>query len=143
MLIITRTIIDILMSILGRALRRQPGVGSPQPQETKQKPRNTEQKQLNINIAIYVYIYIYIYIHIFTIIISISSSTQRSARRPVDEVHVFQKKVFSPRPEATFQVNFNANTHLFLNLKCNKQTKNAVAQARCTFLSLLLYYTND
>ena len=54
-----------------------------------------------------------------------SSSTQRSARRPVDEMYVVQKKVFSPRPEATFQVNFNAKTHLF-NLKCKKQ-KMAVA----------------
>ena len=42
-----------------------------------------------------------------------SSSTQRSPRGPVDEMHAFQKKVVSPRPEATFQVNFNAKTHLF------------------------------
>ena len=63
---------------------------------------------------------------IIIIIISSSSSsssrTQRSARGAVDEMHVFQKKVFSPRPEASFQVNFNAKTHLF-NLKC-KKTKN-------------------
>ena len=52
---------------------------------------------------------------------SSSSSTQQSSRGPVDEMHVFQK-MFSPRPEATFQVNFNAKTHLF-NLKC-KKTKN-------------------
>ena len=54
--------------------------------------------------------------------ISSSSSTQRSPRGPVDEMHVFQKKVFSPRPEATFQVNFNAKAHLF-NMKC-KETEN-------------------
>ena len=48
----------------------------------------------------------------FTISI-ISSSTQQSSRGPVDEMHVFQKKMFSLRPEATFQVNFNAKTHLF------------------------------
>ena len=42
---------------------------------------------------------------------SSSSSTQRSARGSVDEMHVFQKKVFSPRPEATLQVNFNTKTH--------------------------------
>ena len=40
----------------------------------------------------------------------------------MDEMHGFQKEMFSPRPEATFQVNFNAKTHLF-NLKC-KKTKN-------------------
>ena len=51
---------------------------------------------------------------------SSSSSTQRSNRGPVDEMHVFQKQVFSPRPEATCQVNFNAKTHLF-NLKCKKE----------------------
>ena len=39
-----------------------------------------------------------------------SSSTQRSARGTVDEMHVFQKTVFSPRPETTFQVNLNATT---------------------------------
>ena len=43
---------------------------------------------------------------------SSSSSTQRSARWAVDEMHVFQKKVFSPRPEASVQVYFNAKTHL-------------------------------
>ena len=53
---------------------------------------------------------------------SSSSSTQQSPRGPVDEMHVFQKKVFPPRPEATFQVNFNAKTHLF-NLKCKKAKK--------------------
>ena len=53
---------------------------------------------------------------------SSSSSTQRSARGTVDEMHVFQKKVFSPRPESSCQVNFNAKIHRF-NLKC-KKTKN-------------------
>ena len=51
---------------------------------------------------------------ITSIIIIISStssrSTQRSARRAMDEMHVFQKKVFSTRPEASFQVYFNAKT---------------------------------
>ena len=50
------------------------------------------------------------------------SSTQRSARRAVDEMHVFQKKVFSPRPEASVQVYFNAKTHL-LKLRCKKRKK--------------------
>ena len=69
-----------------------------------------------------------------------SSNTQRAPRGPVDEMHVFfQKNVFSPRPETTVQVNFNAKTHL-LNLKCKKK---ALAWARCTFSSLHLYYTND
>ena len=53
---------------------------------------------------------------------SSSSSTQRSARGTVDEMHVFQKKVFSPRPEASVQVYFNAKTHL-LRLRCKKTTK--------------------
>ena len=35
---------------------------------------------------------------------------------------MFVKKVFSPRPDTTFQVNFNATTHL-LNLKCKKHKK--------------------
>ena len=48
---------------------------------------------------------------------SSSSSTQRSNRGPVDEMHVFQKEVFSPRPEATFQVNPDAKD-TFFNLKC-------------------------
>ena len=57
---------------------------------------------------------------------SSSSSTQRSARRPVDEMHVFfQKKVFSPGPEASFQVYSNAKTHP-LHLKY-KTTKKALA----------------
>ena len=45
---------------------------------------------------------------------SSSNSTQRSARGTVDEMHVFlfKKKVFSPRPEATCQVYFNATTHI-------------------------------
>ena len=83
---------------------------------------------MNINMNIIVII---IMINITIIIISSSSSssssssTQRSARGTVDEMHVFQKKVFSPRPETTFQVNFNAKTHLF-NLKCKKE-KMAVA----------------
>ena len=46
-----------------------------------------------------------------------TSTTQQSARRPVDEMNVFQKKVLSPRPEATVQVYFNANTHI-LKLRC-------------------------
>ena len=64
-----------------------------------------------------------IMIMIIIIIISSSSrSTQRSARRAVDEMHVFQKeKVLSPRPEASFQVYFNATTHI-LKLRC-KTTK--------------------
>ena len=57
-------------------------------------------------------------IFIFRITIS---STQRSAKGPVDEMHVFSK-MFSPRPEATFQVNFVAKTHLF-NLKCKTNKK--------------------
>ena len=64
---------------------------------------------------------------IIIIIISSSSSTQRSARRAVDEMHAFQKKVFSPRPEASFQVYFNAKTHI-LRLRCNnilKKEKNS------------------
>ena len=53
---------------------------------------------------------------------SSSSSTQRLARGPVDETHVFQKKVFSPRPEASFEVYFNAKTHRFkLRFKKNKK----------------------
>ena len=56
---------------------------------------------------------------------SSSSSTQRSARRPVDEMHVFQKrKVFSPRPEASFQVYPDAKTHP-LHLKCKKTKKSS------------------
>ena len=35
----------------------------------------------------------------------------------MDEMHVFQKEVFSPRPEATFQVYFNAKKHI-LKLRC-------------------------
>ena len=73
------------------------------------------------------YVYIYIYIMIITmisiiIIIISSSSTQESSRGPVDEMHVCQKEMFSPRPEATVQVNFNAKTHLF-NMKCKKTKK--------------------
>ena len=37
-------------------------------------------------------------------------------------MHVFQKKVFSPRPEASLQVYFNANTHL-LKLGCKQKQK--------------------
>ena len=37
---------------------------------------------------------------------------------------MFFKKVFSPRPEATVQVNFNAKAHL-LNMKCKKNKKNS------------------
>ena len=51
---------------------------------------------------------------------SSSSSTQRSARWAVDEMHVFQKKVFSPWPEASFQVYFNATTHV-VKLKCKNK----------------------
>ena len=60
---------------------------------------------------------------------SSSSSTQQSARGPVEEMHVFQKKMFSPRPEATFQVNFNAKTHLF-NMKCKKTQKKWLSPRR-------------
>ena len=59
------------------------------------------------------------------IIIISSSSTQQSARGTVDEMHVFnltKRKMFSPRPEAICQVNFNAKTHL-LNLTANKNKK--------------------
>ena len=69
------------------------------------------------------------YYHYFIIIIIIiisssssSSSTQRFARRPVDEMHVFQKALFSPRPEASFQVYFNAKTNI-LRLRCKKTKK--------------------
>ena len=58
---------------------------------------------------------------------SSSSSTHRSARGAVDEMHVFQKKVFSPWPEATVRVYFNAKTHI-LKLRC-KTTKKKSALA--------------
>ena len=74
---------------------------------------------------------------IMSIIITISSSSiQRSARGTVDEMHVFQKKVLSTRPETTVQVYFNANTHLS-KLRCYKNKNSVLAKARCTFSSLL------
>ena len=72
-----------------------------------------------------------------TIIIIISSSSSSRAAVVVvvpnsllgalwTKYMFFKKKVFLPRPEATFQVNFNTNTHLF-NLKCKTTTQMAVA----------------
>ena len=80
---------------------------------------------LTIIISIIIVVIIVVFIVIIIIISSSSSSsssTQRSARGPVDEMHVFQKKVFSPWPEASFEVYFNATTHL-LKLRFKKKEK--------------------
>ena len=107
---------------------------------------SSSSSRINVNTEINSISMISIVISTIAIIIirsSSSSSTQRSARGPVDEMHVFQKKVFSPRPEAAFQVNFNAKTHLF-NLKCKKTKKrNGCRLGEMHLLSLCSYYTND
>ena len=63
---------------------------------------------------------------VIVIIIISNRSTQRLARRAVDEMHVFQKKVFSPRPGASFQIYSNAK-HTYFKAEMSKEHKKVLA----------------